>query len=129
MTRTRITAADGTRYIPEARRTRRIRRTLLGGAAIIALPFMIAAALGIAQGIDQEINNRPTAPIKVEKAIKACDRAPEPARADCIGLYLRPAYTIGGSYTPAGAKIVEGECFADTALTRGELIDCLRRPI
>ena len=129
--RTQIIAADGTRFtvLPRARRTRN--KIIALTCAIASTPFIIAALVGI--GLAATGNAHPAIdnPAPLDKAIAACEKAPAQYQAYCIGLYLRPAYTLdnGGAptHTPAGPAIVR-ECFAQ-GLDRIELGACLTQPI
>lgn len=152
MTRTYITAADGTLYeaVTPRQQTRRkiIRRTLAGIALIIAALFTSAAVIGLSQATtaprieedmpgwdcatmgNRECGMTPTASatkaINIRAAKAACMRAPRKAMQDCLALYLRGAWFDANNFTPAGPVLVR-ECISQY---RGaELADCFTQEI
>lgn len=108
---------------------------------IILLPFLCAAGAGIYLGIRDGLPKPATAapaahsialPKPLPAALRACRTAPRQYQGYCIGLYLRPAYTLTQAdgtkiHTPAGPALVK-ECMTQ-GLDHSELGYCLTQPI
>lgn len=132
MTATRIISADGTIYIPLTAARRRNRRLALIIASIIALPFLLAALVGVGMAatgntdaLETTASHRP-AGISLAKVDKACAPAGKALRDACRSLYLRRDWHTANTYTPAGPALVK-ECIAQY---RGiELRYCLTQEV
>lgn len=131
-TRTHIIDADGTSFVPITQAQRKRRKIIAIVSLIASSPFVIGAFVGIGIAIKDQASAAPVISPTLTKAIEACDAAPREFEGYCIGLYLRPAYTLdieGGatSHTPAGPALVK-ECF-EQDLDRSDLGACLTQPI
>jgi hypothetical protein len=82
MTRTRITAADGTTYEEVTAKRRRARRILGTVAMALLLPFLLAALIGVGIGTDRQIN-----------ALRDKANAPRPTATVTVTATPRPAPT------------------------------------
>lgn len=136
MTRTYITAADGTLYeaIPARRALTRkiIRRTIWAITLIVTALFLSAAIIGLNQAIHTPAPTMTHTAAAIDPGInlatakKACRRAPKGSGQDCLALYLRRAWHTPSTYTPAGPALVK-ECISQY---RGrELADCFTQEI
>lgn len=131
MTRTYITAGDGTLYRAEGMVARNIRRCLRTAFFLLLAIFASAAIIGLQRAaIAPTSAPAPTATkitvIKIADAKKACVKAPKGSMQDCLALYLRHAWSDARTFTPAGPALVK-ECFSQY---RGrELADCLTQEI
>lgn len=145
MARTYIISADGTQFeattVAQARRRRTAFRSMKALTIIAAIPFLIAAFVGIGMAATgnapADINassaasSTPTLPKPLPKAMKACKGVDNRYQGYCIGLALRPAYTVinrdgSKAYTPNGFALVK-ECRTEY---RGKaLAHCFTQPI
>jgi hypothetical protein len=136
MTRTYITAADGTIYEAISARTalRRkiINRTIAGITILITALFLSAAIIGLQRAAIEGAGAPHTAPTAAHittlpEMQRACRKAPKGAKQDCYALYLRRAWADPrGSYTAAGPLLVR-DCISQY---RGaELADCFTQEI
>jgi hypothetical protein len=130
MQRTYITSADGTLFESISYRRRVFRLALAGIATLIFAFFATAGAIGLKQAADQGAPSPAASSITLPKplpaALNACRTVPTRFQGYCVGLYLRPAYTIGRVHTPAGPALVK-ECIDQ--YRGGELAYCLTQPI
>lgn len=133
MARTFLIDADGTRFIEETASRRRTRRVIAWGSLVAASPFFLAALIGLYLAATGDSAQAETPlPKPLPAAIKACEDAPRQYQGYCIGLYLRPAYTLdiedgATTHTPAGPALVR-ECMTQ-GLDHSELGACLTQPI
>lgn len=140
MTRTYIIAADGTRYVPVTSRARIRNRIIAALAAIIALPFILAALIGVGMAITgnapadaaPRASHTATASkattLTVAGAEKACKGSKKHTRqwGSCINLYMRHAWKDTQNYTPEGRVLVK-DCISQY---RGiELTYCFEQEI
>lgn len=118
MKRTYIIAGDGTRFVEETVSRRRRNKIISIACLIAASPFMIAAFVGIFLGatgqIAAEVKASPAASsspaINLDKAKRACKKAPKGSEGNCLELYMRQAWYTKSTYTPKGSALVK-ECF------------------
>jgi hypothetical protein len=130
MTRTHIIAGDGTRFVPQQRKWVLLRATAYITFLVITALFLSAAVIGFhraaIEGTPSPAASSITLPKPLPAALRACRTVPTRFQGYCIGLYLRPAYTINRVYTPAGPALVK-ECLDQ--YRGGELAYCLTQPI
>lgn len=131
MTRTHIITADGTHFEEvgaKKARTRKIIRRVIGiTATLVTAIFLSAVIIGFSKAATP---STPGADIALPKplagALSACHGIDPRWQGYCIALYLRPAYDIDNTHTPAGPALVK-ECRDQY---RGqELASCLTQPI
>lgn len=125
MTRTHIITADGTHFEEigaTQARNRKIFRRVIGIAATLATAIFLSAVI---IGFSQAATPAPL-PKPIAGALKACHGIDARWQGYCIALYLRPAYDIANTHTPAGPALVK-EC--REGYEGQELAFCLTQPI
>lgn len=131
MTRTHIIAGDGTRYVPQKQKWVLARSAAYLVFILLTALFVAAAVIGFHRAATAPTTPSPVAssitlPKPLPAALKACRTVPTRFQGYCIGLYLRPAYTIDRVHTPAGPALVK-ECIEQ--YKGQELAFCLTQPI
>lgn len=130
MTRTHIITADGTHFeeigAKKARNRKILRRVIGITATLLTAIFLSAVIIGFSKAATPTPGADIALPKPLAGALRACQGIDPRWQGYCIALYLRPAYDIANTHTPAGPALVK-EC--REGYEGQELASCLTQPI